>query len=368
MEAIERIKDLIAIKGLKQIDISNELGINRSDISKFLAGKKIDFYNVFILTKHLDPIGYLDILDSYCKSFNTPVGIQNALEYASNHNRTALMEYLLETHSDRKDAIREWISVYSLHSSFKSMESHIVIQQCRELYGNVNAPELKIKLDLIEAAINYQNRKHLMYEISKRLQGRIEELKKGFIKESFKVRLCSYLAPAVLYVNEDVETAKMLSEEVIKNPVSPSHLIAASYHTMSHAFLFNSVDLSVDYLERAIRLYMSEGNDKRAKILRSNDLAFAKSFHNLTFEVHDLTDEELAHQLIVRGETDRAISILESKKELDSFGKLYLGIAKNDFTLLLESHGMMARTGNNFFLKIFENKLAQIINGKGVLS
>lgn len=350
MDIREKVKSLMAQKGIRAVDVTEEIGVSKSVISKFLSGKDMDFKNLLPLLKYLDSYSYLDILDEYCLTLEKPVSIMKALEYASIYRRDELSANLLTMHSKRKGELGDWIIIYSLFHNMKTLDEEEVLFKCRELYGKVSTAEIKIKIDLIEAFVYYKKINYtLMLGLTKRAEQQIDRLSDGFIKECFKIRLSTYLANAQLYANEDIEAAVKYANYVINNKLSPLLNVASAYHTLGHAHTFIDTELSVKYLKDASRMFKMIGYDEFSRQLLTEDMSFVLNVNGIIYDESIVNDEELAHQLIRQNRKEEAIEVLNKIESETPFSLLYRGIATNDFAHILKAHGMMVRAGNTFF-------------------
>ncbi|MBG9785644.1 AimR family lysis-lysogeny pheromone receptor [Shouchella lehensis] len=356
---------------LDQATLSRETGVSKFTISRFLkvkGDKDIEFKAALSLMKFFDSINFGEYMDEYCLKLNKPVGIINALEFASNYKRGDLTDNLIAKHSDKKGEIKEWLEVYDLNRKRTSMSDNDVLNKCKVLYGRVSAPEIQIKLDLIEAATISVNDYQTLHYMAERVNLKVKELREGFIKDSFQIKIFSYFSYAKLYNHNDPETAISYSESIIRNSVSPNYLIGSAYVIIGQAYMFTDKTKSLKNIEKAITKFEDDGNLEFAKKLRENDIAFIKNVHKVEMDLNVLRGEELAHQLLVRNKYQEALDVLNKLPET-TFSLIYKGVATCNITYLLDAYGLLVKSGKAYYKRLVEREINKIVDqNKGVLN
>ncbi|PAF08637.1 hypothetical protein CHH65_13700 [Shouchella clausii] len=357
------VKTYMNEKKLQQIDVSHATGIRKEYISRFLSAKgknDLEFSTVLNLIRYLAASEYLEIMDNYCLKLEKPLGIMNALEYASNYERHDLTSNLLALHAGhKKGEIREWLEVYDLNKRRKTMSPYDVMDACRNLYGKVTSDEVKVKIDLIEAVSTYTKDYKSLLRMCDRIETKIKQLRDGFIKESFKIRFFNLHANAVLYYKNDVDTALEHTEYVIKNKVSPTFLVASAHLIRGQAQMYDRKEESIQNIRTAAKLFKLAGYSDYAQNLLENDLVFVQNYHRDIVDLENLKDGELAHQLLVRGDREKACEVLSKLDDKDPFTLLYKGMAFRDMSYFIEGHAIIVRDGKTFFKRAFEREFYQ---------
>jgi len=350
---------------LDQATLSRETGVSKFTISRFLkakGAKDIEFKAALSLMKYFDSYNFGEMMDEYCLKLNKPVGIINALEFASNYKRGDLTDNLIAKHSDKNGEIKEWLEVYDLNRKRTSLPVANVLDKCKYLYGRVSSPEVQIKLDLIEAATISKNDYQTLHYMAERVDEKVKHLREGFVKDSFKTKIYGYYSYSKLYNHNSPSEAIEYAEYIINSPVSPSYLIGSAYVTIGQAQMFVDKEKSLKNIETAIRYYERESEyESYAELLKTNDIVFIKNIHGEFMDLNSLEGEELAHQYIVREEFEKAVSVLDEIEET-TFALLYRGIATKNLGNLLEAYGQLIKSGKTYFKYLVEREIEKITN------
>jgi hypothetical protein len=367
MEFREKVLFLMNEKGLKSAHIAEALGWQRSIMSRFLSGGTLEFHNAFRLVKYLDQVNYLEILDEYCETLEKKSGILCALEYASNFGRHKLTDKLIQIHKNKKGEVAEYVSIYKMYRQRKSMSDGEILEFTKEGYGKTSSLELNTKILLIEAGMYFDAQKFaVVHSLLDSIDQKIKGITNKFVKESFQVRLSIFGANAELKAAGNAERSINYCDFLINSYATPDVLIASAYHTLGHACIFDSLAKSAFYFKKASELYKHAGYVENAKEVINSDLSLAHNIHKKEIALN-ITGEELAHQLIVRNEKEKALEVLSELEEETPYSILYKGMAEENFSLVLKAHGIMMKAGDNFFIKLFEQELFRLYHAKGAV-
>ena len=352
-------------KELLPSQVAESLGWQRSIMSKFLSGTTLDFYNALRLAKQLDTLNYLEIMDDYCLTLKKKSGVLCAFEYASNYVRKHVTAKLLDIHSNKKGEIGEYCKIYKFYNERRNYSIVETLEFLKQNYGKTVSPELNIKILLIEAGMYFDEMKfQTVLSLLQPLSKRIAEVRNRFVKESFDVRYAIFAANAELKASGNTKESVKHCHFLIDSIVTPDVLFASAHHTLGHAKIFDSREESVYLFNRAIDLYKLAGYESNAKSVQICDIAIVNNIHKQITDLDGLVGEELAHQLIIRGENNSALDILKDLPE-SPYTYLYEGMARKNFPLILKAHGIMMREGDGFFIKLFEKELFDLYNQKG---
>jgi tetratricopeptide (TPR) repeat protein len=356
----EELKAIMIEKGIKQADISYELNLPKSLVSKFFAGNTTtEFCNVLSIVKYIAPSDFERIMYNHCLALTKTSQVQCAFEYASNYRQDDLLRELFAAHSsDRKFA--DWIIVYELWLDVVTnrMEYDASLDTCRDIYGSLSSSDLKLKVDVIEAIAQYSlgHLDSVSNFIAKAIT-RLNELKDGFIKESLKSRLNLLHSYTLLYNKSNTVEAERLAQEVVKSSASPCRMVASAYYTIGHANMFKDTSKSLEYFDKAVRLFREIGELVIAEGILTNDIPFARNVSGEVFDASGACKEERAHQLIVRGDVEQAVELLGEAGT--NYEKLYQGKAEKDVNKLIGVYSAFIKDGDNFFAQLAAKELAE---------
>ncbi|GAF19484.1 hypothetical protein JCM19046_4137 [Bacillus sp. JCM 19046] len=299
-------------------------------------------------------------MESYCLKLDDLNGIVNALEFASNYNRSYLTDKLIAKHQNRTGLIKDWITIYSLNSRKREQASSTFVKQVRDLVSQVSTNEMKIRLQLMETEMVAQDDYKALMALTENLNIMLYEMDDSYLKESFKVKVYSYFATAMLYYKNDQDQAIEYANYLIQNKITPMYLMASAHLTIGQAFLFEEQEASLRNIRIAIEMFHLCGHEKYAQQIRENDLVFVQNYHEEKVDLCALSGEELAHQLIVRKQYKQALAVLKLV-EKTSFSTVYQGIASKDRLLLEETLEEFLSSGMYYFANYVERELMKLM-------
>ncbi len=361
---VKAIQKAMDERGLSQAEVVRKSGVSKRLVSDLLSMQsEPKFANVFNIVRYVAPTELDALMYDYCLSVSRKNHVLSAFEYAASYKCVDLRTKLFENHADSKNA-QDICTVYQVEADMLggNKSAAETIQECREYYGRVKMPELKIKLELIEACIHYgENDLTVMMKTTRKLEAQIDSLTDGFVKDSFSARLNRLYMNGYLFAEGDDKKAEQYAYALAGNSYSSAFSVATAYHAIGQANVFRDTAKSVEFLEKAADLYREVGYVELAEGVESDDIPFAMNVGGMTFDIEEgVVDGERAHQLIVRGENEQAAEILNKMVEDEKASAIdfyYLGKATNDITQTLKSYKELIMQGNNHHLKLVENSL-----------
>ncbi|MBM7839065.1 flagellar biosynthesis regulator FlbT [Alkalihalobacillus xiaoxiensis] len=343
--------------------ISRGSGVPASTLSSFLGAEgeiNLKFEEALTVTKYFNSIEFLKIMESYCLKLDDLNGIVNALEFASNYNQSYLTDKLIAKHQNRTGLIKDWVTIYSLNSRKREQASSTFVKQVRDLVSQVSTNEMKIRLQLMETEMVAHDDYKALMALTEDLNIMLYEMDDSYLKESFKVKIYSYFATAMLYYKNDQDQAIEYANYLIQNKITPMYLMASAHLTIGQAFLFEEQEASLRNIRIAIEMFHLCGHEKYAQQIRENDLMFVQNYHEEKVDLCALSGEELAHQLIVRKQYKQALAVLKLV-EKTSFSTVYQGIASKDRLLLEETLEEFLSSGMYYFANYVERELMKLM-------
>ncbi|MCM3314846.1 AimR family lysis-lysogeny pheromone receptor [Shouchella rhizosphaerae] len=359
---INKLKEEMINKGIRQVDIVNATELNKSYVSKVLKNTiEPSFSQMFSIINFVSPKNYYEILDDFARRVQIKDNVLSAFEYASYFCRNGLLSELIDTHRGNKKEFEEYAIVYELANNREANRKEL----CREVFGTLKSPEMKVKVLLVEAVDYYSSGEvSLALGFSNKIKESLESINNTFFSEALETRLFGMLANALLYHKSDVEGARKYSRLVLENSVSSLSARVSATHILAHSYIFDNYDQSIEYFKRACVLY-SDFNESMVGEILTNEIPFLKNVHGVPLEIGKdvVCTEELLHFHVRQGNREEAYELLNSAHlEKDSpYVKAYIGTLEKDFTKLLESQVSLIDRGNRFFIKVVEC-LARTIN------
>ncbi|KKI87201.1 AimR family lysis-lysogeny pheromone receptor [Shouchella clausii] len=339
--------------------------LNEIRMKELANSDEYSFEEVLLIAKHLMPDEYIPLMNVYAASAKKLQHVRDAFEYAASYYQLDMLERLIHTHKE-DELLREWILVYELIYNFlqgKENEEQM-FESARTLFAYTNNPLVRIRLEFIEFNNLYKmgiiNSSKLLESRSKTL---FAQLQPSFMKTVLASRLSLLLGSINLYREGDIESAERNFLAVLVNETTPDIFMCSANHGLALVMVNKENKLCAEYGQRAVMFA------KRAKAAKYNEMLvseYVPFMRNAMGEVFDLTNvkpEEQAHQYLVRGDIQRALTVinnLEDKGEMTPFLIYYKGLAQKSVPLLLDA--MEGFTKNDFYMvELVKKKINQLV-------
>ncbi|PEU05244.1 hypothetical protein CN527_02255 [Bacillus cereus] len=293
------------------------------------------------------------------------------------HGELDLLNNLViqEMQSDNKEN-REWAVMYDLickrYMGISKGEQLLIELNQKKKCMKLKSVELEILSEVIEMLSAYdQGNFKLMVNKSNMLMDKLNDITDPYLRDSFyyKIKECAihgYLTAC------ELENLRDIGGDIIKDiSISKNFPVveATVYGVLGESYMFceNGYDKALFYLKKALNIF-EKGSNKQMQMRRTmilNTIEFLKIHHKVDLEnVHPLHPAEQAYLEIQKENNDLAIEILlklkEQNGELTAFQIYYLGLAKNDRNLLLQSLDKFERLGNIFYAQLPKKSLGII--------
>jgi predicted transcriptional regulator len=228
-----------------------------------------------------------------------------------------------------------------------------------------NDPEFKILRRIAQAYsyLDFKSYTSLEFLAKDTLQ-LINKLKKDFIQTSYKLRCYELIAIAHLARNEIIQAEEILIKSLNETNEDTFPIPVISFLSLlSEVYMFRDYKQSLDYNQKAFRVYNKVPNGKlndKLNVLKSTH-DFIKIHHN-DFTNLFLTDpSEQAHLLVKNGGEENVkmaldiLNKLENENGLSPFQLYYKGMALEDPNVLEQSEYEFINKGNIFYSSLPRN-------------
>ncbi|CDQ38322.1 MULTISPECIES: AimR family lysis-lysogeny pheromone receptor [Virgibacillus] len=246
---------------------------------------------------------------------------------------------------------RQWASIYQImiDRNTTRYSPHELLQKVKRM--TADDPETKCLIEFVKVTLYYDLQQYdkigNFLDIQQRLFERIDD---RFLIAFFNIRLNQFLMIYYLLRNELI-MARKCAYRVLNLSQNPNTK-AGVHIKLGLSYIFDTYLQGMYHLNEAISIAEYHGLQNIIHSVNNNNIPFLTShFRKLDqFEHITTTDaSELAHMEIAKGNNAKAISIL-SKIKLDSPFKLYyMGKAKYDKQILLQSYNEFIEKRSDFF-------------------
>ncbi|MFA2862078.1 AimR family lysis-lysogeny pheromone receptor [Bacillus paranthracis] len=377
--------DDIDFQKKSQEDLAKEIGISGGTFSKNLTGKsQFSFWNLVKLLNILyenDINKKRQMLFTFCSITTSKKNVRIAMEYANAKGDLQLLKSLVDSEKNSSLAMnREWAYVYELVwlRSSGSIKKQELLAKIEDRKGSkvIKTKEMKVLYGILTYYTMYDLKKYnSLFEYAGVLVPEVEEITDNFIKSSYLGRIKEGLAYAYL-VQDNLEKSRSLCHEIldIENIEGCFHLLRASaFVYLAESYTFECYDSASRYIKESLKqlepYYFEREKYRRQRIL--NTYAFIKLVNKKNLEnikIYHFAEKSLLE--IVKGNYINAVNILNDlEKEngyLTPMQYCYLGIAKDDISLIEKSIMLFECEGDRFYSK-FPKKIMAEFNKNGMI-
>ncbi|AJI09088.1 AimR family lysis-lysogeny pheromone receptor [Bacillus cereus] len=368
-----------------QEDIAKDIGFSPGTFSKNLTGKsQFGFWNVIKLLKilYIDNINkQREMLCLFCSVTTSKKNLRIAMEYANAKGDLQLLKLLVDQEKNSSLAMnREWAYVYDLvwQRSSGAIKKQELLNRLEDSKGSkvIKTKEMKVLYGILTYYTMYDLEKfNSLFEYAEMLLPKVNEITDSFIRSSYLGRIKEGLAYAYL-VQDNLEVSRKLSQEIleIEDPMGCFHLLRASALVyLAESYTFDCYEIASDYINKSLQ--QLEPCHFEREIQRKQSILNTYVFIKLVNK-QELRHLEIQHPAeksffeIINGNYENAIEILtELEKEngiLTPIQYCYLGMAKNDISLIEKSIMLFECAGNRFYSK-FPKKIVVEFNKTGII-
>ncbi|WP_181349443.1 AimR family lysis-lysogeny pheromone receptor [Thalassobacillus sp. CUG 92003] len=290
----------------------------------------------------------------FCAESRNSQNIKYSLEYLSTNRCFDEIESLINR-CERENKLLDWCKVYRLIINFQLMTDSYksILQRIYILSHEIKDVELKVLLDIIEANVH-----HNIYESSivtrliETIEEKLAEVPDSYFKSSLNIRVLELRSIDSLFSRNDPKTARSYAKQVISSKIG-TKFVADSYNIIGTSYIFEDANKSLKYMSKSIKILRKIGCQEVADIREGGTKRFIQTYWGLNLtEGNGTTQEsELAFMAAKRGETDKALEMLDELEETP-FRIYYEGVAKNDPMIHFKALGKFIELNEMFYAQL----------------
>ncbi|PFD43741.1 hypothetical protein CN293_28455 [Bacillus cereus] len=369
--------DTIDFQRRSQGNLAKEMGVAGGTLSKNLTGKtQFGFWTLVKLLNILyDDINKRqEMLYTFCSVTTSKINLRMAMEYANAKGDLRLLKLVVD--SEKKSSLamnREWAYAYELvwMRSSGILQGKALLDELEERKKRkiIKTEEVKVLYGILTFYTMYDLEKfNSLFDYAEVMQPNIELITDEFIRSAYSGRIKEGLAYAYL-MQDKVDQARELCHEILNLEDDKdcfALLRASALGYLAESYTFESYDRASWYVNKALET-LDSCHVERAKKRRENvynTFAFIKLVNKQgldNIKIYHAAEEAFFE--IVKGNNQKAVEILieleKNKGFLTPMQYCYLGIAKNDVTLIENSIMQFECEGNRFYSKFPKNMLVK---------
>ncbi|MGE1126060.1 AimR family lysis-lysogeny pheromone receptor [Bacillus wiedmannii] len=382
---LAEIIDEIDFQRKNQDDIAKIIGISPGTLSKNLTGKsQFGFWNIIKLLNILYASNInkqRKMLHIFCSVTTSKKNLRIAMEYANAKGDLSLLKLLVD--QERKSSLamnREWAYVYELvwlrsSGSIKKQELLAMLED-RKGKKVIKTTEMKVLYGILTYYTMYDLEKYnSLFEYAEVLLPDVDTITDSFIRTSYLARVKEGLAYAYL-VQDNLEKSRSICKEILEleDPEGCFHILRASALVyLAESYIFECYYHASMYINKSLEQLEPCNFEREIQRKESilNTYAFIKLINKQELDsISIYHPAEEAFLEIIKGKHENAVDILSGIEMKNGFFTpmqyCYLGIAKNDITLIEKSIELYECLGNRFYSK-FPKKIVGEFLENGII-
>lgn len=372
---LTRLRDDLFTSKVTRSDLASYIGVAKSTLSDILnEHTEISFIYLIKMIMKIYDNPFPDLKDDMIMNYlihAKPENRREALEYSLFQRDFDFLNVLIEKDSSSKtEENQEWARVYGLiykHlNDTKNYDPYVFHEELEEYKSEVKTKEMKVLIDILICQTLYQLEEYtVLFKRIGRIEKEINKISNKYIKSSFYVRLKEGMNVTYLMQNK-VEKARescISLLEVCDKHVNFSIQKSNALFNLGESYIFENYVQSKHFLERSLLELDNEKFSQNEKIKRKvrkiqDTLTFLKIYHYRDLDTlpKALNKDDQAFLEFKNGNlitTEILLSeILIENGTLDSFTTCYLGLVRNDRSLIEKSYRMFLDKNNLFYANL----------------
>lgn len=299
----------------------------------------------------------IEIMTRLCLETEEPVNQRIALEYLYSNGLYRELSVLIEKNrqSDNKDN-QIWAKIYQILCERKRMATKQLKPATPRKYLNVierlkveddNYPILLLKGLIYIYTYFDSNQYGKIGTYKMRISEYLSKVRDPLLHELFRMRINEILLVYHWKRNELILSRKYGYD--LLNSLSNKRKIIDVHNILAQGYLFESYEQAYSHVTGALAIAKCIQYERAIYGLTNFTLPFISSYHGETNGITTEDYAEKAHLALANGDRNTCIRLLEKIEEKTPFQVYYLGKAKKDKDLLINSYRRFIEERDDFF-------------------
>ncbi|TFJ92239.1 AimR family lysis-lysogeny pheromone receptor [Lentibacillus salicampi] len=304
---------------------------------------------LLVLRQEYDERTVQQLVGKFCLEATSDDIRKKGMEFLFTNGRyDDLQRLIIKNKSSESSSNRNWADVYQLTLDRKKRRysAHDILRSANTM--QTDEPELKCLLEFIKTSIYYRwNEYGKLGNIMEKQQNLFEKINDGFLLECFRSRLYHNLFIYYLYRNE-VIIARKYAFRILTHTVNPETKISL-HMGLGLSYTYDTYFQAMYHFTEALKIAQKEDLHKIVEIIEQQNIPFISAHFGKVEGVTSTDESEQAHIEIAKGNHAKAEAIL-NRMEMDSpFKMYYLGVAKQDKSILLQAYNQFIEKRSDYF-------------------
>lgn len=344
------------IRDISFRELSEVTNVDVALISKFFNYKhELAFESVLKIVKYVCPEEEIVLMKSFCLDVQRPENMRKAMEYCSLNRLFDELQYLLSNSTNCTN--KDWANIYSICMQFQKREKGnlLLLDELSMLCPKTE--ETKVLKRILQSIMHYTlNEYSEMGRVSSYARESLNNMKEGYIRDCFEMRLLEVEAQYNLRVKNDTKIARTLAEKIIFLNFGPK-FVSDAHYLIGTSFLFENYEMALRHYNICIDMLRNSGRHDLAEKIRTNGVDFVRIHWGLDLDQVSTTDvSEIAHLESKWGNKEIALNLLNNlstnMKDESPFKIYYRALAEDNPNLLVKSLSAFFSKGDKFYANL----------------
>ncbi|MEK5109919.1 AimR family lysis-lysogeny pheromone receptor [Cytobacillus sp. FSL K6-0129] len=352
-------------KDITNLELAKAINYDDSTISKwFRYENELSFPAYLLSIRYLSPEREDELMDIIAEEMINTENRQNCrlmMEYASTRRNFPLLQKLINSQRKAPRPNNDWAAIYDLSLKFQKRE-HPNEEILNMLIAyKPKTVETKVFLNILKINTLYMIGEYsYMLKLAKSTESDLENITNTYIKETYTSRINEIFARAYLYQRNDVKKARFFAKSIINSKFMCANYTSHLYHLLGTSYVFENRETSLNYFNNYVDILRHQKRFDLVEEVQCLDIFFVNTYWGQT-SCENTTNNplELMHYYAKTGKVDLVEELYMSNKEFKNnpFALCYLGMARSNPQLLLQSVANFIEDGNKFFAEIPRKQL-----------
>lgn len=259
-----------------------------------------------------------------------------------------LQKLIIKLKNCDKFEYKDWAKLYQIMFDGIDKKSSAL-----QLFNQIHAfkprdPILEILLEFSKVIVNFKIRDYRFIGSSlDKITSLMVHCENEFMIKSFRRRTAQVMFYYYWSRNE-VIIARKIAYELLNSPIDARTKVRL-HSGLGLTYLFDTYPQGYYHLKKALDLSEKHGIKDLSRRLKNHTIPFYSCHFKKTEGIKSESICEQAHLALVKGNKQEAIKLLNQIKDKTPFQYYYLGLAKEDKSILKKSYDMFILESNDYF-------------------
>ncbi|MFD1334614.1 AimR family lysis-lysogeny pheromone receptor [Oceanobacillus iheyensis] len=294
-----------------------------------------------------------DIMKSICLNSPSSEIQKTGMEYLYMNAYFRELDQLIEKNRESiNPSNRLWGNIYrlmiDLFNQHTSPDKTLHYLDYFKTRYTIKEPEITLLIMLIrETCFYYKRNYRRLGDLIATYETHLDEVKERILVNFFKVRIYRFYTVFHMARNELIIARKYAYKAL---NINESVLLEAAIHShLGLSYTFDTYEKGMYHLKKAQQISQKHNIRLYKHRVENNFIPLLSGKFKKVDEVQSMDKAEQAHLEVARGDYDKALDLLESVRIETPLQRYYLGLAKQDKDILIQSYNEFILNNNDFF-------------------